>query len=489
MSTHDPLAGATLDRRRQVRRTRWLACLFAVVLGAGLGHDLFRMPIQVSDSLGELLEAQAAPSVVSAFARNVTTDPPYIRPLRRAEIKVLFDAADGRYHLVFRGFHVVLLLATLIAFVWALRLETGEDLAAAVFAMAVLVGTTTFPSTVRAAYPINHFLLEILLALVALGLARSGRGWQSDAAAVLVFVVAALTLETGLLVWVVVVAAWLAGFRGVSWRAAAGVSAVLVGYVALRVGLVGGEATAVLGRSTGYLLGVIDPDDVQARFGDNLWPFWAYNVASSLSAVVFSEPRGGTFVAVGTWLRGETPPWLVVRLVSSVLTTLLVAGAIVATATAAFRRRPDDGGRLLFVSVGVIAANAVISYAYTKDDIMSVAGAFYAVAAFVAVRHVLTAPARPAWRTALLSCVLLVASAGWAVRGASLHYILRDQAFGQRNDWADLQPLTRYAAYPHHPGDTPEARALVRQVRQEVFDRPAVSPRFRPRWIDRWFQD
>src|SRR5690606_33491386 len=49
-------------------------------------------------------------------------------------------------------------------------------------------------------------------------------------------------------------------------------------------------------------------------------------------------------------------------------------------------RRFDRDDRLVLIFGMVLVANAVISYPYTKDVIMSPAGVFFAVAAFAALR-------------------------------------------------------------------------------------------------------
>ena len=79
-------------------RLRGVVFLAAAVLAAALAYDLWRMPVQVSDSLSEILAAQISPSVVDSFQDAVGTTS-YLRPLRIAQIKALFDAAHGHYHL------------------------------------------------------------------------------------------------------------------------------------------------------------------------------------------------------------------------------------------------------------------------------------------------------------------------------------------------------------------------------------------------------
>src|SRR5262245_30310346 len=153
------------------------------------------MPVQVSDSLVELLDAQESPSAYATFVRSLRTRA-YLRPLRVAQIKALFDLANGHYRLAYRGFHAALLALAVFLFVRVLDLETWSDFAAAVFALTVFTGLHTFRGTVREAFPINHFLEIVVLCLIAVSLARSRGGWVIDAAAAAVFVVASLTLES-----------------------------------------------------------------------------------------------------------------------------------------------------------------------------------------------------------------------------------------------------------------------------------------------------
>jgi hypothetical protein len=470
---------------------RW-AYLLAIVLALSIGYDLFRMPVQVSDSLGEILDAQAAPSVAAAFRDSIVEaeapglGPFHVRPLARTQIKAVFDLSGGRYHLAYRGFHVVLLLLTVVLFVRALHVKTPADLTAAAFALTVLVGATTFMATLREAFPINHFLEMLLLALVALNLAQSRPSWQVDVAAASTFVVAALTVESGLLVWVVIASAWLAGMPGISRRGVIATTVLLVGYVFLRLVVVGGAGPPLTARSSGFLLSVLSPDELREQFGANPLPFYAYNVASSVLSVLFGEPRAGVWIAVGQWLRGDLPPWLLVRLVSSLITTALIG----ATVYRRLRRRTlDESDRLLVVFVAVLAANSVLSYAYTKDDIISMAGGFYALAAYAAVRDLVGVPRQLGVGAVALSLMLAIASLAWVARCENVHYALLEHAFKERNEWAVPPPITNYAGYPHHPVATSAAMDLVRRLRADALGRPTVSPRFRAGWRNRWFQE
>jgi hypothetical protein len=452
------------------------AYVLAGVMALALSYDLFRMPIQVSDSLGEILSAQHAPSVGSIFATTLSNKG-YLRPLRLAQIKAVFDASRGRYHFAYRAVHVALFVGTLLLFVRALRVRTGTDAAAAAFALTVLIGLHTFTGTVRSAYPINHFLEIVLFALLALNLAQGNGGWWADVSAAVVFVAASLTLESGLLVWVVVTVAWASGMRGISGRGVAGVTVLLLAYLYLRFGYQSTGMPSLIERSSGFGFSMLEPEELAARFAGGPLPFYLYNVASSVLSVLFAEPRAGVWEATRAWQQGEMLPRMVVGLVSSTLTTVF----IVAAALDVRRRAWDDDGRLLVVFGAMLVANAALSYAYTKDDIVSVAGAFYAIAAYVAVRWLARTAASRSGPAAWAVCLALaVASTGWAIRSAGLHYALVTQAFKHRNDWIFVPPQSF---------DDPQARTLIETLRRDALYRPVAGLRLVPGWAERWFDE
>ena len=110
------MRGPATVESHPVVRMRWrtgnewsarLLCL-SLLLGVAIAFDLLRVPIQVSDSLAEIVEAQSSPSPVASFA-NTLQGTAYLRPLRIAQIKVLFDLAGGHYWLAYRGYHAILL--------------------------------------------------------------------------------------------------------------------------------------------------------------------------------------------------------------------------------------------------------------------------------------------------------------------------------------------------------------------------------------------
>jgi hypothetical protein len=82
-------------------------------------------------------------------------------------------------------------------------------------------------------------------------------------------VVASLTLESGLLVWVVAVAAWASGMPGISRRGVMAVTALVGVYALVRFVFID---VALEASPSGFLTQMLDPrrstsDLVPARFG------------------------------------------------------------------------------------------------------------------------------------------------------------------------------------------------------------------------------
>jgi hypothetical protein len=443
----------------------------ALLISAALACDLLWMPIQVDDSLGELIDAQRSPSIQASFLGSLGSNA-YLRPMRIVQIKALFDLSQQQYYwLVFRGFHALLLVAAVMLFVRAARVTTITDFGAAALAIAVLIGLHTFKGTLQEAFPINHFLEMVVLCLLTLNLAHARSNWAIDAAAAATFVFAALTLESGLLVWVVTASAWLVGWRGISRRGVIVMTVLLAAYLVYRFGSGGTGVPTLAERSSGFVFEVLDPDELQERFGAQpLW-FYAYNVASSIGSVLLSEPQSGVFVAVRAWLDERMLPRVTIPLVTSLATTAVLVWSFFRLKPEATSPRSDaparsDTWRYLAVFAAVLLANAVLSFAYTKDEIMSVAGAFYALAAFAVVRDMLASiGTRPA--VAPVVVLLLAALAlGWSVRASGVHYVLRSQAIKHQTDWADLPG--RWRRQGEWPEDVAEQQLILRLRKDAV---------------------
>jgi hypothetical protein len=148
----------------------------------------------------------------------------------------------------------------------------------------------------------------------------------------------------------------------------------------------------------------------------------------------------------------------------------------------AWRRRQFERGDRIVILAGVlVVANAVLSYGYTKDEIMSVAGVFYALAAAEAARVWLAGRAdgdgplpgtQGSLRMAVLAALLAV-SGGWALRAVGLHYHVHQMAHDVRNEWVTVDAwLTAQHAAP----STEAGRRLVQTLRDDALARATGNP-------------
>jgi hypothetical protein len=127
-----------------------------------------------------------------------------------------------------------------------------------------------------------------------------------------------------------------------------------------------------------------------------------------------------------------------------------------------------------------------MSYAYTKDEIISPAGAFYAVAVYAAARFVAQHVPRlePKASRAVVCLVLAVTATLWAFRSAGVHHMIRVQAFKERNDWATVTTDTYIARDVSHDRG---GAAVVQQLRAAALEMRVTNPGLLPRWQDRWW--
>jgi len=182
-------------------------------------------------------------------------------------------------------------------------------------------------------------------------------------------------------------------------------------------------------------------------------------------------------------MTGDVLPRMYLAVASSCLCTGLIGWMVVSRLRSGFASIRDEGTQLLAVSAAVVIANSAISYVYTKQEILSVAGCFYAVAAFVAGRHALERVRRVSPGAIRIAIVVVIASTAalWAVRSLGVHHLLRVEAFKVRNDWA------RMPAEDNGAGADSAAAALVRQLRLEAVNMPVSNPFLVPPWFDRWW--
>jgi hypothetical protein len=460
---------------------RTAAWALGLLVALGLAGSVYRIPNQVSDALETIERALNVPSVAASFASGIGNSTTMLRPLREVRAKLLVAAGDalgGRYHLAFRGYHAFAAIVFVLLFVGISGPRTWVDVTALAFALAVLTGMHTFSGMFREAYPTNHFLTVSTYALATFGLARSRGGRLVDAAAVACLVIALLTLESGVLVFGVAIMAAVSGSRGISRAGLAAMALVLVGYAFFRIGYLGMHTAGFGENTTGWWATQLSPSDQIARFGANPWPFYVYNVTMSGLSVLLSQPSAGHWSVIEAWQRERLSPVFFVEIGSSLLTTALIAWYALGRDESGRRRWRDS---VVITFVGILGANALLSLAYAKNEIIGTAGVFYALAAYAAARAWLLRP--PRWPAGAAVALLAVVSTAWAVRDAGLHFKMRHSAFEARSEWAEeLMPNERQ----DWPTD-PRRLAVVSRLKAEAIATRVAPPAQMPDWAESWW--
>jgi hypothetical protein len=162
--------------------------------------------------------------------------------------------------------------------------------------------------------------------------------------------------------------------------------------------------------------------------------------------------------------------------IASTCATVLLVAYVWRRRQELWRRQFSRDDQLILLFVFVLAANAAISYPYTKDVIMSPAGVFFAVAVAVAARHVL--PERVALERRSLAAVGLCAvlATTWGIRSLGLHLSLREAGRTVRNQWVYAE---EWASRQNVNIADARARELLRALQHDaIFTRPdRPSPR------------
>ena len=441
-----------------------------------LGYFLLRIPIQLYDCFTDMC---ALLQPMGRLVRDAFDLPAYLRPGRWVFMKAVFDLSHGEYFLAFRLTQVAQVIAVVLLFVRLLQPRTAVAASVVPLSLAILVGSHTFAWTVREAFPINHFLTILLCCVAAANLAFAKPRWWIDGLAVLLFVAATSTLESGLLVWGICASGYALGLRGVSRRGLAAMTVLLAVYFYLRF-VTFGVGTPSLGlREAGFGFTRYNGDQLVEKFGDNPYWFYLYNVCASVVGVLLAEPRHGVWTLTRSVMQRDVDPALVVNAVSSTLATLVIC-RFAWIRRAAWRARAfTRGDRIVLLFVLVLIANGVMSFSYTKDAIMSPAGLFFAAAAYVACLDLVESlPRRRGIAAVPAIAILTLLSAGWAVRLIGVHVALDSTAVEIRHQWATIdERMPRIRG-----GLTPQERALKERLQDDAVRRYPVKPQVREEW-------
>lgn len=464
-----------MSSRAWVRPTLAVAYVAAITLT--LAYFMVRIPIQLTDGASNMIDVVGKP-LLTVFRDKAGNDG-FFRPLMWPPYGLVMTWSGGHYHAWFKTLQVGQLFVLLLLWLRWVRVGTRLDLAVLPIGVAVLTGSHMFVGAIREAFPINHFLAIAGASLAAAVLSLERRRVINDVLAMALFAYASLTLETGLLVWVILIWGFVLGGRGVSRWGLAAVTAGLVAYLAVRFLWLGTGSPGLDERATGFGFRVLEPAELIQRFGAHPVWLYAYNVAGGLGSVLFAEPRGGVFRFVRGLVTGESEPRTVVNVLCATGTTLLAATSLWRVLRRGRRAPLTHADQVLLMFPAVLAANAVFCYGYLKDVVLSPAGVFFAGAAFVAFREALSAILQPrpgASRVARagLAVLVTVLAAGWGIKQIGVHYAVRKQIDDVRTEWTQVD---RWLAAQEIALDTPEKRAL-----KETLERAALTAAPAPSW-------
>jgi len=464
------------DQRRPLMWiNRWhLATLVTMLsLSAGVSYCLVQKPLTLHDGLDPIVKAQQTDSVRELFWDQLHTRA-YFRPFRVVQSKLLYDSFSHDLFGAFVGFHVLLTVASVLLLVTLLSPRSGAGFAAATVGGVTFFGLHTSNVLFLEAYPINHFLEIVCLLILTLIATARWRGWFADGTAVLAVLVALGTLESGILVWFALGVAWVLGWRGVSRSGLVTSTALVFAYFGLRLYLDVGTP-GLDERSSGFGFQFLDPSVLIDRFEANPWPFYTYNVATSWLSVLFAEPRAGVWALSERLVHGIVPPWMWVNLATSTITSAMVVWFSIRRFGHWIHGRFEDADRFVVIFWAMLAANGTLSYAYTKDVILSPAGILYACAVFAVVREALgCVRTRSGIVAGALAGLCLIVSIGWSVRTVGLLHALRYQAYRQANDWAFIHEVLQDSEVEADPN----TRNLVLRLRGVMIRKDVPSPYF-----------
>jgi uncharacterized membrane protein len=180
-------------------------------------------------------------------------------------------------------------------------------------------------------------------------------------------------------------------------------------------------------------------------------------------------------------------PSLVASVVSACVATCAIGWFAAARWRPWDRRRLEPADRIVAVFGAVLVANAAMCCVYTKDEIMSTAGVFYALAVYVAVRECLSRfAALPSRRPAMLAFALVLAagSTAWGIRATGLYYEMYWKASKVRYEWAEVDVFLRDQQIALR---TPDEVRLVERLRADAMRAPLLNAALLPHWAKAWF--
>ena len=353
----------------------------------------------------------------------------------------------------------------LLALAFMFRPDGWPRVTAAILALSIAVGLHT--SRILFLFvPLNAYATSMLIVLAVALLLMTPRLRGYEWVLLPLTLAGLLWLELAVLIVPLAIVAWVIKAPGATWRSAAAAVGGLTIYLVARLGF----APSLMGSpETGFGFTSISPAESAARFGDAPWLFWMYNVGSTVLTVLASEPRAGRFQFVQALTLDNVPAWMWLHVVSSVVTTVVVAAGL-----AGIRRWPHRDQIIAAFGGVLIAGGSALAFLYTRDRIGLPAGIGYAMVTYVAVSALLER--HRAGRPFVLTTIAALGLC-WSIRSAEMYVALRDTAWDYRLEWDRGDAVNAGRQNP-----------VIARMRQSALSRTPADAERDPRWTYRLFE-
>jgi len=354
------------------------------------------------------------------------------RPFQRLLVKGLYEIAGLRLWF-YKGLVLVQFLAILAVLVWILRPSGWRRSMAAVVALCCISGLPSTHILINVMAP-NHYSLVTLLLLITAALALEPRMRGPVAWAFLPStLLGVLFLELGALAPAILTALWLARAPGVDRRGVGASWLAIAIYAGLRLTLADQTGALQYGAvESNYGFSRLSPAQYDELFGQAPYLFTIYNVTASALTVLFSEPRAGQYQFVESLLLGNTPLWMWFHVISSTITTMVVASLVV------LRRQCSSRDLQLTVfGLTLIVGGSALGFLYTRDRISVLVGLGYSVLLYVALAVLWERWAQNKRNQLLVGTAVVVLASTWTVRNGETWLHLQDQAWEVHVEWTD----------------------------------------------------
>ena len=402
------------------------------------------------------------------FFSDVLTKSVEYRPLLDVGTRVAYRILGmnlGAYHII------VILEFALILLALAALFDANDwpRVVASTIALSVAVGLHT-SQILFLFVPLNAYAASLLIVLTVALLALTPRARRFEWVILPLTLVALLWLEIGVFIVPLVAVAWVMKAPGTTWRSVAAAGLALAIYLIARLGFSPG-GVPLESPETGLGFSTISADDSYKLFENARWLLWLYNVGANFLTVLASEPRAGRFQFVQALIGGSVPLWMWLHIVSSLVTTMVVAVGV-----RGIRLRPQRDQIIAAFGIVLAVGGSVLGFLYTRDRIALPVGFGYAMLVYVALSGLLERRT-PKWQT--VATGVLVASLGvcWLIRTGERYVALRDTAWEYHLEW-DREGVAEAA------GQNP----ILARLRASALERRPADARRDPAWTYKLFE-